>query len=311
MAEYDYDHSSRFAAQRLDPEGFLAWVLPDFAEGWEFKGWLPTESIPFPGEADRRCDTVASFVPKSSDQAACAIVIEMQTYPTDFINDRGAEYQLIVRRTVLYQATPPLVRYEMGLVVVNLTGRPQRAKWRTGPKVKPPIGLQMTSRVVTLRVMDAVEHLDRIERGELSWCILPWISLMRGSNSQDVLTRWKSIAERVAPKEHWPSLRGIVGVFSWLTKSQSIWVTGLEGWTMIRSPAFDIYRNEGKAEGREEGLQAFRSTLRQLLERRFNTALPVDLAQLIQNQQELSTLSRWTNAVIDVESLDEFRQRMN
>jgi len=155
--------------------------------------------------------------------------------------------------------------------------------------------------------MDAVEHLDRIERGELSWCVLPWISLMRGSNSQNVLTRWKSIAERVAPKEHWPSLSGIVGVFSSLTKSQALWETGLEGWTMIRSPAFDKYRNEG----REDVLQDIRGTLTRMLERKFKVALPSELAQLIQKQKDVPTLSGWIESIIDVESLDEFRQRMN
>jgi len=75
-----YDQAARFAA-KLDPGGFLRWLLAGFDPDLTFTRWLETQTIPFPGEPDRRCDTVAELVPASGLAPPWAAVIEFQTRP--------------------------------------------------------------------------------------------------------------------------------------------------------------------------------------------------------------------------------------
>ncbi len=56
-----YDQSARYTA-KLDPAGFLCWLVPGVVRVWAYRDWLDTRTLPFPGEPDRTCDTVAGFV---------------------------------------------------------------------------------------------------------------------------------------------------------------------------------------------------------------------------------------------------------
>jgi hypothetical protein len=60
MTPNSYDQVSRYAA-KLDPPSLLRWLLGEPAASVAFRGWLDTRTIPFPGEADRVCDTVAGL----------------------------------------------------------------------------------------------------------------------------------------------------------------------------------------------------------------------------------------------------------
>jgi hypothetical protein len=56
-----YDKSARYTA-KMDPPGFLRWLLPRMMQGgYAFQRWLDTRRLPFPGEPDRTCDTVAEL----------------------------------------------------------------------------------------------------------------------------------------------------------------------------------------------------------------------------------------------------------
>src|SRR5262245_53436294 len=55
-----YDQAARYAV-KLDPAGFCRWLLPGLDPAVEFRGWLDTRTLPFPGEQDRTCDTVAAL----------------------------------------------------------------------------------------------------------------------------------------------------------------------------------------------------------------------------------------------------------
>src|SRR5262249_31174521 len=56
MARNVYDQAARYVA-KLDPASFLRWLLR--MASVLFHRWLDTRQLPFPGEADRICDTVA------------------------------------------------------------------------------------------------------------------------------------------------------------------------------------------------------------------------------------------------------------
>ena len=60
MAIYVYDQAARYCA-RLDPIGFLRWLLPRLDPALLFHCWLDTRTVPFPGAPDRTCDTVADL----------------------------------------------------------------------------------------------------------------------------------------------------------------------------------------------------------------------------------------------------------
>jgi hypothetical protein len=58
MAVNPFDKASRFAAN-LDAAGFLGWLLALPPQNYEFRGWLDTRGVAFPGHPDRTGDTVA------------------------------------------------------------------------------------------------------------------------------------------------------------------------------------------------------------------------------------------------------------
>ena len=78
----DYDQAARYAARRVDDEGFLRWALgSEVFAAWRWAGWLDTQSVPFPGEPDARCDTVAAFERQAGDSPPCAAVVEFVSEP--------------------------------------------------------------------------------------------------------------------------------------------------------------------------------------------------------------------------------------
>ena len=65
----DFDKAERYAIKRLDPPGFLAWLLVGLDPDLEFWKWSETQAAPFPGEPDRRCDALALFRSRSGCEA--------------------------------------------------------------------------------------------------------------------------------------------------------------------------------------------------------------------------------------------------
>jgi hypothetical protein len=88
----EYDPAARYAA-KLDPPAFLSWLLAGLDPDLQFARWLDTQTIPFPGEPDRRCDTVAELVSASGTQPPWALVSEFQSRPDPDIGYRLLEYQ--------------------------------------------------------------------------------------------------------------------------------------------------------------------------------------------------------------------------
>ncbi len=76
----DFDKAARFAA-KLDPANFLRWLLPGLDADLLFTRWLETQTIPFPGQPDRRCDTVAELTHASGLAPSWMLVLEFQTEP--------------------------------------------------------------------------------------------------------------------------------------------------------------------------------------------------------------------------------------
>ena len=121
-----YDQAGRFAV-KLAPAGLLRWRLPRLDADLIFARWLETQNIPFPGEPDRRCDTVAEMVSVSGQQPPWAFVIELQTEPEPSMQERELEYVLGVRRQ-LRHGPHGRDKYLVGGLLFNLTGPAQSGR---------------------------------------------------------------------------------------------------------------------------------------------------------------------------------------
>src|SRR4051812_47802984 len=82
----------------LDPEGHLRWLEPKLDPDLKFARWLPTQMIAFPGEPDRRCDTVAELISRSSSQAPWLYILEVEARARLRFLDRLFEYQARANR---------------------------------------------------------------------------------------------------------------------------------------------------------------------------------------------------------------------
>jgi hypothetical protein len=78
MSRNRFDQASRYAA-KLEPADFLAWLLGVPALPLPFAGWLDTRTLPFPGDPERTCDTVACLA--GPGEAPWAIALEFSLAP--------------------------------------------------------------------------------------------------------------------------------------------------------------------------------------------------------------------------------------
>src|SRR5947209_16119799 len=99
----DYDQAARYAA-KLKPPGFCRWLLVRLDPALVFQGWLDTRRLPFPGERDRTCDTVADFVDSNRPDRRLALVIEFQSEALLLMLHRLLEY--LGRLNLELQTTP-------------------------------------------------------------------------------------------------------------------------------------------------------------------------------------------------------------
>src|SRR5919202_5839464 len=120
MPANPFDQACRYLT-KADPEGALPWLLRLPPAGLGFDGWLDTPTLPFPGEPERTCDTVASLRDTARGGVPWAVVVEFQVEPDPDMFGRLLVY---LGRLWLERGPSPERgdRFELGAVVVNLTG---------------------------------------------------------------------------------------------------------------------------------------------------------------------------------------------
>ncbi|HBI43565.1 MAG TPA: hypothetical protein DDY78_12045 [Planctomycetales bacterium] len=317
-----YDKAARYAAKQLDAEGFLRWLLGHALDHWRWTGWLDAQTLPFPGEPDRRSDTIAAFERTAGDGPPAAVVVEFQARPQGDMLERLAEYVLRLRRERPAQLQPR-VPYEVVGALLNLTGAPQTETWTMTPPDFGEAGLQFRVRVRTLREESATATLADIEQGRIARCILPWVPLMRGGDQAEVVEEWKRLAAAEADPKHRGDYGGLAKVFAELAGRSEVWRTGLEGWNVEVSQVVLEWqaqaRVEGEARGRAEGvaqemargqaaaLGLQRAQLLRLLEAHLKAPLPADLVALVQRQSDLMVLDRMFDQALEATTLADVR----
>jgi hypothetical protein len=299
MAVNVFDRAARYT-MKLDPPGLFAWLLAGSGPRLVFARWLDTQTIPFPGDPDRRCDTVSELVALDGSEPPWALVCESQTEPDSDLQDRLLEYLARVRGE-LRHGPHGRDRYQVGAAVLSLTG--------TAPtdtidmNLPGGVGVEFHWRFATapLAENDAAEILRRIRDGQESLCLLPWIPLMRGGDQPETIVQWKELANRETVTRRKADYGGLAKIFADLTDNAQLWRKNLEDWAMRESLAV----KEWIAQGRTTG---FQDALLHLLKKRLPEGVPSELVDAVQNQTDHAILDQWIDAVIDAASSEEIRR---
>jgi hypothetical protein len=302
MAQNFYDQASRYTA-KLDPPGFLAWLFNTVA--LVFHHWLDTRRLPFPGEADRICDTVARLEDPDVPDQLWAVPIEFALTPESDLFGRLLSYL-----SGLWLEERPSdergARYHVGAAVVNLTGR-----GRTGrDMVLGTTGLRTCLAVVERNLCDedAAATLAGIAVGEIAACLLPFVPLMQGGGTPGIITEWLRLASLETDDRRKGDYGGLALVFAEAAGVQPAWRQALTGWNMIQSQQVLEWMAEGKVAGKREGkVEGKREALVRLLELKFQKVPPEVLAAL-QATDDLDQLGRWFDLAVTAPTLPDFRQ---
>ena len=297
MTRNFYDQAARYAA-KLDPPGFFRWLLRMSAI--LFHGWLDTRRLPFPGEKDRICDTVAYLEDPAAAGEPWALVAEFAIAPRAELFGR-----LLVYLGQLWEEERPTAargsRYQVGAAVVNLTGRGHTARDMTLGTTAVRTCLGVAER--DLEAEDAAAVLAGIAAGTIASCLLPFIPLMQGGAEAAIMAEWLRLAALETDARRRGDYGGLAMVLAEAAGRRDVWTQALKGWNVIQSQQVLEWMAEGKVEGKVE------SILR-LLELKFQ-AVPPEVTAAVRGTSDLAQLGRWFDAAVTAGSLEAFRQSAN
>ena len=304
-----YDQASRFAV-KVAPAGLLHWRLPKLDADLVFARWLETQHVPFPGEPDRRCDTVAEMVSASGRQPPWAFVIEVQSEPEAAMAERELEYVLGVRRQ-LRHGPHGRDKYLVGALLLNLTGPAQSGRLDMVPPGDTQLELHWGMDVCTMNGESAAELLRRIAAGESPLGLLVWVSLMADGDDPAVIAEWKRLGLLEPDARRRAEYAGLALIFAELGNRRVIWAEALKEWNMRESQIANEWKNEGRVEGHLKGrLESRREDLLNVLQARFPGELPGEVVQVVNTQDNADFLSRWLIAAVTAASIEQFRSQL-
>jgi hypothetical protein len=289
-----YDQAVRFTV-KADPAGFVRWLVPGLPPTLEFRGWLDARTLPFPGEPDRTCDTVAELFDPADPSIRWALATEFQAEPDPDILDRLLEYLARLRRE-LRHGPKRRDKFRVAAGLVHLTGPPSADLLDMTLPGESAVGLRLTIASKALRNEDAAATLAEIAEGRASQWLLPWIPLMKGGGKPTMMEEWKRLAIAEPDPRSRANFASLALIFAELTRHLDRWKQTLEGWNMKES----IVVNEWKAE-------ALQDALLRILRSRFPSSLPKNLEAAVEAEFDLARLNRGLDALWKSASIEEFR----
>jgi hypothetical protein len=298
MSRNRFDQASRYAA-KLEPACFVAWLLGTPALPLPFSGWLDTRTLPFPGDPERTCDTVACLATPGATSWAVAIEFCLTPDPALF-------GRLLVYLGQLWLEQRPSSeqgeRYRVAAAVVNLTGQGTT----TQDMRLPPTILRTCLEVVerNLALEEAGSLLEQIATDPTQRCLLPWIALMRGGDELAILNLWKDLAAAEPDSRRRSDYGGLAVVFAEAAGRHLLWKEALKGWNMVESQQVREWMTEAEIKAKVQ------SILR-VLEKKFPAEVPSDLLALIRQSKDVQQLDRWFDAALDANTLSAFREVMS
>jgi hypothetical protein len=298
MSTNDYDVACRYLLRRYSAP-LLRWLLRLREDQLRFQDWLEPQ-LTEPEREERVCDTIARLLDPARHGVPWAIIIEFQSAPDPDMLARLLEYLGKARR-LFRPSEEKGDRYEVGAVVVNLTGAGRtfrRIVWK-----EAKLELKLMGREWNLAGLNARVFLRGVAEGALPKEALAFVPLMKKGGGRGIIQRWLELAG--AEKD--PLLRAdhaLAEVFANLTDHAAAWREALKEWDVNESPTVNRWRDEARAEGRVQGAAEL---LVALLENRFGK-VPAPLRKAVLGATEVGVLRGWGALVLKAGSLDEFRR---
>jgi hypothetical protein len=308
MSPNHFDQASRYAA-KLDAVGFLCWLLREEAAELRFRLWLDTRTLPFPGDPERTCDTVA-WLGDADPAVEWAVPVEFCLEPDGELFGRFLVYlgQLWLEKRPTDAGGE---RFAVGAVVVNLTGRCRTSRNMSLRGTGVRTNLEVVER--NLCDEDAAALLDAIADGQASRCLLPWVPLMHGGGETGIIQRWIDLAGQEADSRRRGDYGGLALVFAEAAKRLPMWKDALKEWNVIESQQVLEWMAMGEAKGEARGkiegkIEGEIESLLRVLARRFPPGATPEMEAAFRATVDLERLGSWLDLAVTTDSLDTFRQ---
>ena len=308
MSSNPFDQACRYVA-KLDPVAFIAWLLRIPPSRFNFRRWLDTRLIRFPGEPDRTCDTVAFLEDIQRGHIPWAMVLEFQMEPDALMFGRLLGYL-----TPLWLEMKPNEergdRFQLGAIIVNLTGRGEASRTMDWPE----IGARTELRVVECNLADkqAETVLAEVALGTAPMVVLPLIPLMQGGSESATIEKWIALASAESDGRRRSDYGGLALVFAEAAGCWHVWKEALKEWNVIQSKQVAEWQEQARKQGRNEGrtqgaaemlLRYLRSKYGELPETVVQSVQaigkPEDLDVLLVRATQSANLDEWRASLIE------------
>lgn len=233
----DFDQACAYL-MHLGKIHMILWLLGLKLGDMKFESWLRTKNIPWPGQENRTCDTVAHLTDERTHGIPWMIVIEFQIEADELMFGRLLGYIgscWIVHKPSKHSGD----RFQVGAVVVNLTGRGNCSR---------QMQLEGSQVVTHMQVVEwnfqdqsAETLLEKIVAGEAPRLALVWLPLFQGGGDDKVIER----AVQLADEETDPNVRRafeLILLFAEKAGCLDPWRKALEGFNLTRSEIADQWR---------------------------------------------------------------------
>jgi hypothetical protein len=193
-------------------------------------------------------------------------------------------------------------RFQVGAVVVNLTGQGSTARVMDWPEAGLSTRLGVVERNLALEKAGAV--LAAVGAGEASRVVLPFVPLMQGGGEAGIIQEWLRLASAEPDGRRRADYGGLALVFAEAAGCREAWKQALKEWNMIQSQQVLEWQAEGEVKGQVKGRA---ESLLEMLEAKFG-GMPVELASAIRATTDVNRLKAWVILAVKAASLDQFRQ---
>jgi hypothetical protein len=249
-----FDEAARYLA-RLTPWPFLCWLLRLPRSALRFVTWLNAEQAVFPGSPARRCDTLADVEDRTRNNVPWAIPVEFQITPDPEMFGRGLVYLGLVWLTERPTCLPN-DRYQVGMVVVNLTGVGDSSR----DAVWPEAGLRTQGQIVewNLERVPAATVLAEVATDQAPWPVLALIPLMTGGGDADTIAAWHQVVAQLPDPRAKAEAGALALVFAEAANRsdpsrRTVWQKALEGWNVVESLQVQEWQRQAEERGEERG----------------------------------------------------------
>ena len=287
---------------KLEGLALFPWILRHRMElRGSFDSWEDTRRLTLPGQPDRTNDLVALLKAEDPDHSLVFGIVEVQAEAQRMIFPRIGVYELFLlqelERESKSDAEPAIFS-----VVLNLTGENPVEGWQS-----PLGGMVIRPIVINLKNESAAELLNEIESGQLALSLLPWIPLMEGGGSPELIEKWKELIAREPSAERRRQIRDFALIFAELSKKLVLWQKALEGWEMLESQIVLGWLKRGEDKGRVE---TAREVLLEVIRTRLEDPVPEDLFLAIEGTNDPDILRRWFKLALRVDEISELWKAM-